>query len=292
MKKNYLLFSFFLVALFATLNVTQVNSHITSPPAGSSGDPVLNTTCAQSGCHAGPATNATANDLMLKIGVNSPTTTLNSSFVYAPGTQYNIAFLIQATATTNPYYGFQIVALTSSNTQAGTMTAVSLATTQINTASGLQYMGHHSASATRNWSFKWTAPVAGSGPVTFYYAFNVANASVVPPTTPQGTVYKGSVTIQQGPTGIADISDKISDLNIFPNPISKDFSISFDLKEASDISSQLYSLDGRLQKELINQKMSEGNFHQQFDVSDLPSGIYLVQLNVGESSITRKIIKQ
>jgi len=62
--------------------------------------------------------------------------------------------------------------------------------------------------------------------------------------------------------------------------------------EANTVSSQLYSLNGQLVKQLINAKTEQGHVVQNFDVRDLPSGIYLVKLNVGDASVTKKIIKQ
>lgn len=125
--------------------------------------------------------------------------------------------------------------------------------------------------------------------VTFYYSYNTANDD----NNPTGDViYKGSVSIEALLSGVEDISTKVADLNIFPNPISSQFSISFDLKEADNVSAQLYSLDGKLMKELINEKMNSGNVNQQFDVNDLAAGIYLVKLNVGGATITKKIVKQ
>ena len=38
--------------------------------------------------------------------------------------------------------------------------------------------------------------------------------------------------------------------------------------------------------------MNSGNVNQQFDVNDLAAGIYLVKLNVGGATITKKIVKQ
>jgi hypothetical protein len=296
MKKNYLLLSLFLIAVFAILNVTVVNSKLVSPPAGSSGDPfAAGLTCVQSGCHAtGPVTSTSAN-LTLKIGTSSPTTDLTNSFQYTPGTQYNIAFSILTAATTNPYYGFQIIALNSSNARAGTMIVTNANNTRIDsigTTNARQYMGHHNANSNRNWSFKWIAPSSSTGPVSFYYCYNVCSASVANPGNPEGTIYKGTVTIQEAPTGIEDISDKISALNIFPNPVNNEFGLSFDLTEPNTVSSELYALDGQLVKQLINAKAEVGHFMQNFDVRDLPSGIYMVKLNVGEASVTKKIIKQ
>jgi len=287
MKKSYLLTIVFLVAVFATINVNTINSKPQSPAAGSSGDPVTTTTCAQSGCHGGPVQTNTASTLtILNIGTGNPTTPLNSSFAYTPGTVYNIAFGL--TSSTGRY-GFQIVPLTSANAMAGSYTVTSASTTQINTLSGRQYMGHKSANTTKNWAFKWTAPAAGAGAVTFYYAYNTADNDGE---VTGDVIYKGSVTINELSTGIADINDKVSALNIFPNPISNEFGIAFNLKEANMVSSQLYSLDGKLSRVLINEKMGAGDFNQQFDAGDLAAGIYLVKLNVGDASITKKIIKQ
>ncbi len=285
MNKKYLLFSIFLVAVFATLNFTTVNSKITSPPAGSSGDPVNTGTCSQSGCHNGSAQTHGSNDLTLTIGTGNPATPLNNSFTYTPGTTYNIGFLINAFT---GRYGFQMVALNASDAMAGSFSVTNAATTKINTASTRQYVGHLNASSTKSWVYKWNAPASG-GTVTFYYTYNTANNDDL---STGDAIFKGSVTIESSPSGVEDISSKVADLNIFPNPISNEFGISFNLKEANHVSSHLYSLDGKVVKQLINEKRGEGSFNQQFDASDLVAGIYLVKLNVGEASVTRKIVKQ
>lgn len=283
-----------MVTVLVLVTTNNVNSKITSAPAGNSGDPFTNTSCATSSCHAGPAQTPASGDYSITIGTGSPTSPL-SGFCYTPNTQYNLAFLINNIATTNPFYGFQIVALDAANAKAGTMAVANMATTQINTsiATGTrQYMGHKGANTTHNWSFKWTSPASGTGPVTFYFAYNVCNASTATPTTPQGTIYKAAIPIQQCSSGIEDISSMVADLNIFPNPVSNELGISFNLLEAANVSSQLYSLDGRETNQLMNEKISEGNFVRSFNTNDLPSGIYLMKLNVGGATITKKIVKQ
>ncbi len=295
MKKKHLLFGFFATALLATFNYKPAISNIPSPDAGNSGDPVTTVSCARSGCHPSPAQTATTADLNLKIGTTTPNLTLNSSFEYTPGQQYSIGLSILRSASTNPFYGFQIVAMDASNNPAGTMVVTAANNTKINTlaVSGhtYQYMGHKTANSNRNWVFKWTAPAVSSGPVTFYYAFNVANASSAQPTDPEGTIYHNSVTIQEMTTGINDLTDKVADLTIFPNPVSSNFGLSFNLKETNQVAAQLYSLSGQMVKELINEKMSEGGFNQQFDINELPAGIYLVKMSVGSAWVTKKIVK-
>ena len=68
--------------------------------------------------------------------------------------------------------------------------------------------------------------------------------------------------------------------------------MSFNLNETSKVSAQLYSLDGKEVQELMNEKVTNGDFNRPFDVSALPAGIYLMKLNVGDASVTQKIVKQ
>lgn len=291
MKKKYLVLSLFLVVAFATITTKTANSKLASPPEGSVGDPIDTLTCAQSGCHAGPAQAPSVGDVTINIGTGTPSTPLNSSFAYTPGATYNIAFLINLFATTNPYYGFQIAALDGTNNQAGNMIVTDASSTKINLDLTRQYMGHKNARSIKNWVFQWTAPTAATGPVTFYYCFNVANADSVPPTEPEGIIYHSTITIQEGPSGINDIANKMSALTIFPNPVSNEFRISFNLKNTDKVSAKLYSLDGKLNKELVNENMNEGNFNRSFDISTMPAGIYLLKMNIGESFVTEKIVK-
>lgn len=285
MKKKYLLFSFFAVAALATLNIKPVNSEVPKPPAGSSGDPLTSATCAQQNCHPGPVQNSSSNTLTLNIGTGNPATPLNSSFVYTPGTAYNIGFGINSST---GRYGFEMSALTASNTQAGSFTVTNSNNTSLTTVSGFQYIGHKGANSNKNWVYKWTAPAAG-GPVTLYYAYNTADGDNE---VTNDVIYSGSVTINSTGVGIADINEKLSGLTVFPNPISNQFGMSFNLKETAQVSAQLYSLDGKEMKELMNEKVSQGDFNRPFDVNALSSGIYLLKLNVGEASVTKKIVKE
>ncbi len=289
MKRNYLLLALFLVVAFAALDVKQVNSKVAAPPAGSVGDPFATATCIQSGCHVGTAQTPPANGLTLAIGTGNPTTPLTSSFQYTPGTAYNIGFGINSS---EARFGFQLIPLKASdNTMAGDVTATNNTNTSVATlASTRKYIGHKSASSNKNWVFRWTAPAAGTGAVTFYYAYNTANGNNLADAADD--IYKSSLTITEATgTGIADISTKVADLNIFPNPITNSFGLSFNLIEANQVAAQLYTLDGKLAKELINEKMSSGAFNQQFDITEFPAGIYLVKMNVGDASVSKKIIK-
>lgn len=291
MKKNHLLFTAMIVFVFILVDTTKVNSHVNYPDPGNCGDPVTNVTCAQSGCHPSPSQAATANDFTLSIGTATPSIPLNSSFKYAPNTTYNIALLLNAFLS-NPYYGFQITALDASNQKAGSFTVSNAATTKITTAGVYEYMGHLNGNSTHNWVFKWTSPAASTGPVSFYFAFNEASIASPPPTVPEGTIYTGNVTIQPNTTGINDLSETISGIKIFPNPVTNELGLSLTMKENATVQAGLYSLDGRLTNELLNQSVNEGIADFIFNTGSLTSGIYLMKVAVGDKFITKKIFRQ
>jgi len=283
--------SFMLVAVLAILNTTKVNSHIVFPPYGSCGDPVYTTTCAQSGCHGSPTHPATAQSLALTIGTTAtPTTPLDTAFKYVGGQTYYIKFDITAVAYA---YGFQMTALDANNNMAGSFTVVNSTNTKL-LPGPPDYIGHlHANHTTNSWTFQWTAPAKDSGAVTFYYAFNPGDSANFVNNAAGADIYVGSTTIAPSVgSGVNNISDKISALQIFPNPVNAAFNLSFNVKKAAEVSAMVYSLEGKLCKELFNEKLGSGSFNRSYDISTLPAGIYLVKLNIDGVSETRKITKE
>ncbi|MDB5282160.1 MAG: hypothetical protein JWO06_1235 [Bacteroidota bacterium] len=289
MRKKYLVLSVVLVAMLAIINTPKVNSHIIYPPVASCGDPTnAGITCAQSGCHA---SNQASNSSLLALKIDTTTFltgTLDANFKYIPNQTYYIGFQTLAAAYA---FGFQIASLDASNAQAGNFAVSDAVHTKLQTAGGIQYMGHlHANHTISSWVFKWTAPASGA--VTFYYAFNPADSSSFVNSIPGAPVYFSNLTINPLSVGITDISDKLSNLNVFPNPISNEFGLSFNLKQSEEITASVYTMDGKLANSVINEKIGAGNFYRTFDISHLASGVYLVQLNVGGAVVTKKIIKE
>ncbi|MDW8420139.1 MAG: choice-of-anchor V domain-containing protein [Chitinophagales bacterium] len=287
MKKLYALSLFFLVVCFMTLQTGRISSKITSPPPGSAGDPFTNSTCVRSGCHGGSLTTPNSNDLTLTIGTGSPTTPLNASFQYTPNTDYNIGFLINAFT---GRYGFQITALDANNEKAGNFTVTNAGTTKINTSAATgtrQYMGHNNANTTKNWTFKWTSPAASTGPVTFYYTFATEDGDGDPDSD---VIYRGSVTIQPASViSTDDLLPLVNALSVFPNPIISELTVSGHLTQTGAVRGTLFSLDGKLSRQLWDEPMTEGAFTKNFDVSDMPAGVYLLHLSCNGKQTSRKI---
>ena len=118
-------------------------------------------TCA--GCHGGASLNTA-----LSITVSDANGNIVTA--YNPGTSYTLNF--EVTSNSSNSYGFQGVALTSNNWQAGAMgTPLSFntqVTNLVSTGGGLQYAEHLGTSSTGIFALPWTAPNSGVGDVTFY----------------------------------------------------------------------------------------------------------------------------
>ncbi|MFN8145193.1 MAG: choice-of-anchor V domain-containing protein [Bacteroidia bacterium] len=95
---------------------------------------------------------------------------------YTPGTTYNLSITVARSGMT--VFGLGCEALTSSNTNAGTLVITNSAETQLKSAtvSGVsrQSVVHQldggATNNTHTFNFNWTAPAAGTGNVTLYYA--------------------------------------------------------------------------------------------------------------------------
>ncbi len=79
----------------------------------------------------------------------------------------------------------------------------------------------------------------------------------------------------------------------YPNPFNQSTAIAFDLPEAKKVSVEVYSIEGRLVRQISSGLREAGRHSLHWDGRDengrsLPSGIYLLLLRAGESTLTQK----
>lgn len=125
---------------------------------------------------------------------------------YTPGAQYDIGVLITRLSGSTRW-GFELTALTGSNQMAGSLND-NTAVVGKQSQGGIDYVsqttlkgsdGTYADSLGGVWTFSWTAPSAGAGPVTFYAAGvacdqdNAANAGDFSYTTFSSSI-EGSAT--------------------------------------------------------------------------------------------------
>lgn len=75
----------------------------------------------------------------------------------------------------------------------------------------------------------------------------------------------------------------------FPNPFNPYTTISFYLPEAADIKLSVYNIVGQPVAVLAEGTLSAGDHQYEWDASDMPSSMYIYQLEVGNRIITRKM---
>ncbi len=72
--------------------------------------------------------------------------------------------------------------------------------------------------------------------------------------------------------------------NNYPNPFNPATNIRFSLKEAATVIIKLYDIKGELVKKVCNKNYSSGNHEIRIDGTDLPSGIYIVNMRAENSN--------
>ncbi|TVQ15588.1 MAG: T9SS C-terminal target domain-containing protein [Balneolaceae bacterium] len=76
----------------------------------------------------------------------------------------------------------------------------------------------------------------------------------------------------------------------YPNPFNPATMISFDLKDAGDVSIRVYNMLGQEVGNLVQARMSAGSYSIPFDASALASGLYIYRLKTGNFVHSRKMV--
>jgi hypothetical protein len=292
MKKKYLLLSFVVICALSIISTTNVNSHLVFPPLGYCGDPTgipAYVTCATQSCHGGSAQAINSSNLSIQIGTDSTSlSTLDNTFKYVPNQTYFISFSVLASGYA---WGFEMTALNQNTSMAGTFTRDNTITEHLSPGPPY-YISHLYANHnTSSWKFLWTAPATDSA-VTFYYAFNSSDSADFTADVPDHNIFAGTTTIAAQGVGINEISNNISELQVYPNPINGAFNLAFDALQPGNASAMLYSVDGKLCRQLFNENLSSGSFNRNYNIATLAEGIYLLKMNVNGATVTKKIVKE
>lgn len=240
-------------AVLAISNTSWTNPDF--PPAARTGAPG-ESTCTS--CHSG----------VLNSGPGTRSLTIQGNPVdYIPGQTYAVTIAINEA---RPMFGFEATVLNASNMKAGNLTTAGAGAnrTQLQNQGNRQYINHTLTGTSPQggigtWTFDWTAPVAGTGPVTFYYVTMAANNA-------QGNrgdnVYSNTFTFPEGnPSNSRMLTlNGISVINI-----PSGFALSGEKLERSNLSA--YSIDGKL---CFNELITGSSFNK----TGLLPGLYLLKI--------------
>ena len=212
---------------------------------------------------------------------------------YVPGTIYHMTATVARAG--NPLFGMGLEALTTTNSNAGTL-AITNSSTQIKsfTVNGVSRKnvvhtlnGGNMANA-KTFEFDWTAPNANIGNVTFYYAGVASNADGEESTGDH--VYTGSQVVTPAlSTSINEIAPSV-EINVYPNPVSDMVKVDYALRGAGRVVITLFDLNGRLVEQLLSATRQPGRHTEMIGGLDrFCTGSYLLRTQLGDRTLERRV---
>lgn len=219
---------------------------------------------------------ATCHGASLKVGGAESVLTIKDSLnnvvsEYEPNHTYNFTFSYSI----GGKKGFQMVSLSTSNTQAGSFTAG--VGSKINNLNSKQYI-NHSSSNNSSWTYKWKAPSTDIGNITFYVA--AGNLS---------SIYTSKYTIAAKKSGTAGM---LVNENAFPL---KSFYSNgmLHLQYTSPIEAKAFVNVVNMEGKSVAYHVlgnAEATDSEVKIPSQLENGTYIVQLFVNNYFATKKIV--
>jgi len=80
---------------------------------------------------------------------------------------------------------------------------------------------------------------------------------------------------------------------LYPNPARDAINIPFHTISADEVSIQIYDINGRLIKTVLqNQEFEAGYQLEQVDISDFPNGVYVLRFSAGQNTVMKRFVVQ
>lgn len=271
MKRTTILqISLFAVAfLLFTGNAFTSSSGINSAMSGS---PMSNNnTCSQ--CHGG----ASASTQNVTISTDIPASG------YQENTDYTITVDCRGNGGTAIKGGFNAT-VENANGFAGTLSTLAGGGAAVSGNSAT----HRSISNTFSgdslvWRFKWNS---GTSPnATVYVAANFANGNG---TTSGDAIVTESLSLTKSSIGTQEFA--LNEFSLYPNPAQEQINLGFSAINGGSLTITVYDLVGRHIKTLYDATVPAGAWREQFNVSGLSPGTYIVLVRLNEDVSKQKLI--
>lgn len=262
---------FLLVIALATLQFTP--TYESGPPAGVTGSPGDGNSC--TACHGGSAVNG--NFITTDIPVTG----------YVPEATYNCTATISH-ATFNKF-GFQISPQTATGVQKGALIVTDPTRTQL--TGGSKYIMHKAVGTagtanSNTWTFQWKAPAVGSGSLSLYGGFIKANANGS--SSGDLTFVSKLQIFEDLSTGLTENKTSSNEWTMYPMPCVDELTIKLATIQTQKVRVMIRSLEGKVVMEnaYLN---NEGNI--KLNVSELPTGAYIVTVFEENRTLSKKLVK-
>lgn len=252
-------------------------------PVARSGAP-FESTCATSSCHSGTL-NSGPGSVMIESDAAGNT--------WVPGQTYNLTVTLAQTGVQR--WGFEVLSAYSAiqNLSIGTTVLTNSTETQIKTFSNKKYVTHRTAGNSGStdqkvWTFQWQAPGADAGDVTFYVAGNAANNNGA---RTGDQIYTNSLTLFNNAVGIEEETAGLNAMQVFPTTVQDYVTVRLVNAHLKQMDVRLIGMNGQEMAHWVRKPALGTNFEEDFDISTLPRGIYLLEVSGAVLHEVVKIVK-
>jgi hypothetical protein len=277
--KSRIIYTFFGLAFLAIITMGNSSGRANAGGNGGTGAPGEGT-CAN--CHSG-GNFGTSVDVKL-FDLN----TLAEIMEYIPGTTYAVELTISTSAVPGGF-GFQVTALQDTdNASISTWANNTTSNTQLSNAGGRQYFEQSAVASDNKFNAEWTAPVSGTGNVTFYYAGNAVNGTG---STSGDEVVVGTTSFTELTVSTSGLENLGISLDIFPNPTVENLTLMLNAEESKDLIVNIYNQNGQsvLSENIVTQN-GENRFN--FEVANYATGVYFVEVTDGQFRTAKRFLKK
>ena len=256
---------FLLPVLFCLVSITFLSFSDKDPkypngsPGGYTGSPADGQSC--TACH-GSATN-----------ISNVITSNVPASGYVAGTQYTMTITLPGSGKK----GFEVSPQSLSGALLGTL-AAGTGSKLTNGGKALTQTTNLSANPAI-WTFTWTAPAAGTGPVTFYGAYCIGEPNIKLNTF---VVPEFAVGINEG---------VLNSLKLYPIPAHDMINVTYSLNSQQSLSITLYDCLGKQHKLMNGITGTSGNHNEHIALPEnLAPGLYYLHISTPQKTTTSKII--
>jgi hypothetical protein len=230
------------------------------------------------------------NSFALNSGGGSVTISTTPSITasgYTPGATYTVDVTVSKTGVS--LFGFGTEILTSTNTNAGTISVLNSAQTKLLNSGSRRNIVHQLNGGTgtdsKTFSFQWVAP-ATAGSATIYAAGLAANGNNQ---NSSDYVYTASLPISSS-VGLKEY-ELSATVSLYPNPARESVTLSYRLGKDALVACSLSGLNGQRVADFYSGQQAAGEHEQTLPIpSSVQSGLYLLHLTVDGQTTSRRLI--
>lgn len=199
---------------------------------------------------------------------------------YVPGKTYQIK-ITPKSVTTPSGYGFQTTVIANKNYAAAGTFASPSTNTHLKTLSSRSYFEQSARTNSTPFTVTWTAPVVGTGTVTFYTSMLACNGNGKE-SGDQTYAFSAALTEQAATANEEDVPQSAYHLQIFPNPSNQEVSLFADAPSTLTV----YNVLGQTVAQYTNSRVVQVN------TNNWAKGVYVVRATSNGNTLTKTFVKE